>query len=448
MTTPNDPTMSHSSLDAVIAAYMLGVEAGNVPNRQELLDTYPEHADALHAFFADLDRMDRIGSPLRVAGGPDETGDVESNGHTTLPPVRYFGDYELLEEIARGGMGIVYKARQSSLNRLVALKMILRGAFATPKDIACFRAEAESAANLDHPNIVPIYEVGDHEGQQYFSMKFVEGTSLAKHPRGDARLEVVGLIDVIRAVHHAHQRGVLHRDLKPSNVLVDLNGDRMVTDFGLAKRLSDTDRSLTEAGAVLGTPRYMSPEQAAGRKDLTVAADVYSLGVMLYERLTGQTPFVGDNVLTLLRQVRELEPPRPSAIRRGLDRDLETVVLKCLEKEPSRRYVSAESLAEDLDRWLRGEPVHARHVGQTERMWRWCRRNPVITGLVAAVALSMTAGSLTATFFAIQSEARAKSERTRARGLTPTHSTPGSLRQSPRHCWPKMRPTVALGSSL
>ena len=238
--------------------------------------------------------------------------------------------------------------------------MILAGSFASSREIQRFRSEAESAANLDHPHIVPIYEVGEHEGQQYYSMKFVEGISLAKHPRSDPRREVEGLVDVARAVHHAHQRGVLHRDLKPSNVLVDSQGSAVevrVTDFGLAKRLAAGDGSFTETGHVLGTPKYMAPEQAAGRKDLTVEADVYSLGVILYERLTGQTPFAGDNALTLLRQARESEPPRPSSIRPGLDRDLETVVLKCLEKEPARRYASAEALADDLDRWLRGEPI-------------------------------------------------------------------------------------------
>ena len=356
--------MSHDSLDAVIAGYMLAVEAGEVPNRQELLDQHPEHADALRAFFADLDRMDRVASPLRLADGLEATGAAEANGHTALPTVRYFGDYELLEEIARGGMGIVYKARQVSLNRLVALKMILAGSFASSRDVQRFRTEAEAAANLDHPHIVPIYEVGEHEGQQYYSMKFVEGTSLARHPRSDPRREVEGLVDVIRAVHHAHQRGVLHRDLKPSNVLVDSQGTRLVTDFGLAKRLAAGDGSFTETGQVLGTPKYMAPEQAAGRKDLTVAADVYSLGVILYERLTGQTPFTGDNALTLLRQARESEPPRPSSIRPGLDRDLETVVLKCLEKEPGRRYPSAEALADDLDT---GSP------GGRSRPGRWAR---------------------------------------------------------------------------
>ena len=187
MSTPNDPTMSHDSLDAAIAAYMLAVEGGEVPNRQELLDRHPEHADALRAFFADLDRMDRVASPLRLADGLDATSEVESKGQGAPATIRYFGDYELLEEIARGGMGIVYKARQVSLNRLVALKMILAGSFASSRDVQRFRTEAEAAANLDHPHIVPIYEVGEHEGQQYYSMKFVEGTSLAGHVRGQIR---------------------------------------------------------------------------------------------------------------------------------------------------------------------------------------------------------------------------------------------------------------------
>jgi eukaryotic-like serine/threonine-protein kinase len=406
--TPNDHTMSHDSLDAVIAAYMLAVEVGEVPNRQELLDQHPEQAAALRAFFADLDRMDRVSAPLRLADDLEATGAADANGYTAVPTVRYFGDYELLEEIARGGMGIVYKARQVSLNRIVALKMILAGSFASSRDVQRFRSEAESAANLDHPHIVPIYEVGEHEGHQYYSMKFVEGTSLAKHPRTNPRGEVEGMMPVIRAVHHAHQRGVLHRDLKPSNVLVDSSGARLVTDFGLAKRLTDVDRSFTETGQVLGTPRYMAPEQAAGRKDLTVAADVYSLGVILYERLAGQTPFTGENALTLLRQARESQPPRPSTIQAGLDRDLETVVLKCLEKEPSRRYPSAEPLADDLGRWLRGEPIQARPVGQLERAWRWCERNPTLAGLTATLAASLLVGTILTAWFGLRATMNAR----------------------------------------
>src|SRR5208283_2638305 len=227
---------------------------------------------------------------------------------------------------------------------------------------------------------------------------------------------------------YAHQRGVLHRDLKPSNVLVDSQGTRLVTDFGLAKRLADTDRSLTEPGQVLGTPKYMAPEQAAGRKDLTVAADVYSLGVILYERLTGQTPFAGENVVTILRQARESEPPRPSSIRPGLDRDLETVALKCLEKEPSRRYASAEALSDDLSRWLRGEPITARPVGQAERFWRWCKRNPGVSGLAAAVAASLLIGIIASSFFAVQASRRALAEtRERTGAVTAEKNMEGLL---------------------
>jgi hypothetical protein len=310
-------------------------------------------------------------------------------------------------------MGIVYKARQVSLNRLVALKMILAGSFASNRDIQRFRTEAESAANLDHPHIVPIYEVGEHEGQQYYSMKFVEGTSLAGHPRGEVRAEVEGLVDVARAVHHAHQRGVLHRDLKPSNVLVDFQGTRLVTDFGLAKRMASGDGSITETGQVLGTPKYMAPEQAAGRKDLTVAADVYSLGVILYERFTGQTPFVGDNVLTLLRQARETMPPRLSTIRPGLDRDLETIVLKCLEKEPSRRFPSAEAMSDDLERWLKGEPIAARPVGRMEKSWLWVRRNPSLATACGLAAVGLVVIALVSSIAAFQAQRRAKAEKDR-----------------------------------
>jgi eukaryotic-like serine/threonine-protein kinase len=409
MTTPLDLTPAIDSLDALIAAYVQAVEAGQVPNRQELLDRHPDLADALRAFFTDFDRMDRVASPLRLAGKLDETGAVDGTGQTGLPTVRYFGDYELLEEIARGGMGVVYKARQVSLNRIVALKMILAGTFASPREVQRFRAEAEAAANLDHPHIVPIFEVGEHDGQQYYSMKFVEGDALAKHPHSEPRREVASLISVIRAVHHAHQHGVLHRDVKPSNVLVDSQGTWYVTDFGLAKRLAGAEHSLTESGQVLGTPRYMAPEQAAGRKDLTVAADVYSLGVILYERLTGRTPFIGDNVLTLLRQVRETEPRRPSSIRPGLDRDLETIVLKCLDKDPPRRYPSAEALADDLDRWRTGKPITARPTGAAGRVWKWARRNPVVAALSVSVGLLLGATVVVSVLAALRLAAAARS---------------------------------------
>ena len=268
MTRPNEATESFNPLDRVIAEYLQAVEAGEVPNRVELLDRHPDLAESLRAFFADLDRIDLHAAPLRLTDAVMSLDVVSGPG--TLATIRYFGDYELLEEVARGGMGVVYKARQVSLNRYVALKMILKGMLATPIDVARFRAEAESAAALDHPHIVPIHEVGEHEGQQYFAMKYVEGTTLSGAPRGSARAEVSRLLDVARAVHFAHQRGILHRDLKPSNVLIDSAGVAFVTDFGLAKRVG-AETSLTETGQTIGTPRYMAPEQAASRKDLTVA---------------------------------------------------------------------------------------------------------------------------------------------------------------------------------
>jgi WD40 repeat protein len=417
MADSNDPeARAGDPLDAVIAEYVQQVEAGQVPDREALLAQHPDLAERLRAFFADCDRLDRQAAELRLSADPNRTTDMPGPAGE-LPRVRYFGDYELLEGIARGGMGVVYKARQVSLNRLVALKMILKGELATPRDVARFRAEAEAAAHLDHPHIVPIYEVGEHDGQQYYAMRYIEGTSLARRPRADARTEAGLLAAVARAVYHAHQHGILHRDLKPSNILVDAAGTPLVTDFGLAKRV-DAEHSLTESGALVGTPRYMAPEQAAGRKDLTVAADVYSLGVVLYERLTGQTPFTGETPLEVLRQVREAEPPRPSSLTPGLNRDLETICLKCLEKDPAKRYASAEAMAADLERWLRGEPIQARPVGQAERLWRWCRRNPALaaaSGLVAAALLAVTALSVSFAVHQHQAAERIREEQTRTK---------------------------------
>src|SRR6266851_1632167 len=225
-------------LDAVIADYVQQIESGAVPDREALLAGHPDLAEPLRAFFADYDRLDRQAADLRLSADPNRTtdqaapGGADATGLAELPRVRYFGDYELLEVIARGGMGVVYKARQVSLNRLVALKMILKGELATPRDVIRFRAEAEAAANLDHPHIVPIYEVGEHDGQQYYAMRYIEGVSLSRSPRSDARSEARLVVAVAGAVHHAHRRGVLHRDLKPSNILVDPAGTPLVADFG------------------------------------------------------------------------------------------------------------------------------------------------------------------------------------------------------------------------
>ena len=302
----------------------------------------------------DLGRTDAVGDTVRV---------------------RYFGEYELVEEIARGGMGVVYQAKQSSLSRTVALKMILSGQLASPGDVERFHAEAEAAANLDHPHIVPIYEVGQHEGQHYFTMKFMDGGSLADRlarqqwPVGSRERDhwAAETIDTVaHAVHHAHQRRILHRDLKPANILFDAQNQPFVSDFGLAKRVAE-DSHLTQSGLIVGTPAYMAPEQAAAR-ELTTAADIYSLGAILYELVAGRPPLRGDTPMETLLLVMNQAPAAPRSLHPRLDLDLQTICLKCLEKEPARRYDSAAALADDLDRWLAGEPINARAVGNAERV--------------------------------------------------------------------------------
>jgi hypothetical protein len=402
----DEPSISsprEQRLDEVIAAYVQAAEAGSPPDRQELLGRHLDLAAELAAFFADQDQFDRLAAPLRAMRPPPLRGAAEAGPGAQFVPggrVGYFGDYELLEEIGRGGMGVVYKARQRSLNRLVALKMIGIARSASPSDVRRFHGEAEAAANLDHPNIVAIHEVGEYQGQPYYSMKLVEGGSLADDkaadPRDRQRRAAELLAEVARAVHYAHQRGILHRDLKPANILLERRPDgdaptAYVADFGLAKWL-EHDARLTHTGTIIGTPPYMAPEQAAGRRDLTAAVDVYSLGAILYERLTGRPPFQGSTPLETLRQVVEQEPLRPRVLEPGVDRDLETVCLKCLEKEPGRRYGSALELAEDLERWLRGEPIRARRAGRVERTWRWCRRHrwtPRLTIALLAVIVAL-----------------------------------------------------------
>jgi eukaryotic-like serine/threonine-protein kinase len=293
-------------------------------------------------------------------------------------PAHFFGDYELIEEIARGGMGVVYRARHVSLNRVVALKMMLSGGFASSDDVARFHVEAEAAANLDHPHIVPIYEVGEHQGLHFFTMKLVEGGSLAdlaprlrNDPRGAARLMIL----VSTAVHHAHQRGILHRDLKPANILIGPEREPYVTDFGLAK-MTKMDSGLTHAGQVMGTPAYMSPEQAAGQiQALTTRSDVYSLGSILYHLLAGRPPFQAASVFDTLKRVIESEPEPLRPVNPGVDRELQAIVSKCLAKPPEQRYESAAEFADDLGHWLEGEPILARQSTTWEVGRAFLRKN-------------------------------------------------------------------------
>ncbi|MCZ6853442.1 MAG: serine/threonine protein kinase, partial [Gammaproteobacteria bacterium] len=334
--------------------------------------------------------------------------------------VKYFGDYELLDEIARGGMGVVYKARQVRLNRTVALKMILAGQFAGEADVQRFQTEAEAAAQLDHPGIVPIFEVGEHEGHHFFSMGLVEGDSLAARiadgplpPKEAAEL----MRKIAEAIQYAHDRGVVHRDLKPANILLDNDGQPRVTDFGLAKKVKG-DSSLTATGQILGTPSYMPPEQAAGRIDqVKESADIYALGGVLYAMLTGRPPFQADNPVDTLMQVLERQPVSPRQLNTSVPRDLETICLKCLQKVRQQRYASAQDLADDLQRYLKGEPIKARAVSAPARAWRWCKRKPMAATVLGLLLLIAVTGPMTAVNQAMLAN-RARHEAMRANAAT------------------------------
>lgn len=344
-------------------------------------------AAALPHAAADLDSADTPAFPMGTNGRPPAA-------------IHYFGDYELIHEIARGGMGVVYRARQVSLNRIVAVKVLLFGKLAGDDFVKRFRAEAEAVASLQHPTIVAIHEVGEHQGQQYFSMEYLDGQSLAERARDNPVPPMVAadhLKTIAEAIHYAHQRGILHRDLKPSNVLIDARGNPRVTDFGLAKRLTGSRpgtpaSELTVTGQVLGTPSYMSPEQARAQGPLTVASDVYSLGALLYFMLTGRPPFAADSLEATLRLVLETEPISPRHLCNALPRDLETICLKCLNKEPGKRYATAQALADELGRYLHDEPICARPAGPLEVLWRWCRRKPALAVSLAGLAAALLAG--------------------------------------------------------
>src|SRR6266568_1627400 len=303
------------------------------------------------------------------------------------------GDYELLEEIGRGAQGVVFRARQKSLNRIVALKVISLGQWASKAHLKRFRREAEAAASLDHPSIVPIYEVGERDGSCYFSMKFVEGGQLDEVSRRtpvSIRQAVELIAKVARTVHYAHDHGILHRDIKPGNILLDAKGEPLLTDFGLA-RLVEAESTITRTREALGTPSYMAPEQAAGEyTKLSNASDVYGLGAVLYQLLTDHPPFAGGTTYETIKLLLDTEPRQPRLLNPKIDRDLNIICLKCLEKDPQRRYPSALAFAEDLEHWLKHEPIQARHTGVVGRGKKWLQRNPTVAAVIALSLALMT----------------------------------------------------------
>jgi hypothetical protein len=359
----------------------------------------------------DPDRATPGGPALRDSAAPPPTGPQltpSPEGGTPARPA--VPGYEVLGVLGQGGMGVVYQARHIALHRVVALKMILRGDHEGPEQRQRFRTEAEAVARLQHPNVVQIHEVGEHDGLPFFSLEFCPGGNLERKlggtplpPREAARLVQA----LARAMQAAHERGIVHRDLKPANVLLAADGAPKVTDFGLAKKLDDVGQ--TQPGTIVGTPSYMAPEQAGGRtQEVGPAADVYALGAILYECLTGRPPFKGATGLDTVLQVLSDDPVPPRQLQPTVPRDLETVCLKCLHKEPVRRYGTARELAEELARFEAGRPVRARPVGRLGRGWRWCRRNPAVAGLLAAVAAALLGGTAAATLFALRADANAR----------------------------------------
>lgn len=378
---------------------LLAIQGDNAARCGELLDQHPqlrEWIDCLRSLdsFAPRDVAPAIAPTMLGHASPNVV-----RSETSPPASGQFGKYELLGEIGRGGMGVVYKARQRDLNRIVALKMILASEWASAEEIARFQAEARAAARLRHRNVVGIYEVGVELGRHFFAMDFVEGESLAAviarqplPPEQAARW----MVSIAQAVDHLHAHGLIHRDLKPSNILIDSEGEPMVTDFGLAK-MFDADGGATRTGAILGTPSYMSPEQASGRNALVgVRSDVYSLGAVLYEMLSGRPPFREQNPLDTLVQVLEGEPTLLRNIVNTVPRPLELICLKCLEKDPSRRYANAAELAADLTRYLHGDAVEAQASGPVHVMQRWFRRQP---GLACRLAVLIPALLIVQTYF-------------------------------------------------
>ncbi|MCO6456509.1 MAG: TAXI family TRAP transporter solute-binding subunit [Pirellulaceae bacterium] len=442
-TSTGEREQREAELDRALAEYLGLVDAGQQPEPTRFASGYPAVADELLRLLRTASQVDAMAGPVepeRAAldattddwpggGSPRAKSPPSAVVPTTLPHVprdpsevarlaqaetlapgdstatrtrggseagvsppgqdepfqpRRFGDYELLSLLGQGGMGVVYKALQRSINRVVAVKMIRAGQFATPEDLLRFYNEAKAAGRLGHPSIVTVHQMGQVDGHHYFSMDYIEGTTLAElagSPGMTDQRAALYLLTVADAIQHAHESGILHRDLKPANVLIDKSDRPHVTDFGLAK-LMDQDTGLTASGTALGTPGYMAPEQAAGRHDeMGPASDVYSMGAVLYAVLTGQPPFYGRTVMETIMRVIHDDPPAPRSLRSGISADLETICLKCLKKEPSERYPTAAALSDDLRRFLAGEPIAARPAGRFRRGVEWVARIPLVAAL-------------------------------------------------------------------
>ena len=386
--------------ELVLREFRLRRETGQRPTVEEYQLRFPEHTDAVR-------KVNDEGSSRRVRPSGSSRKRHDS---TILKTGDLFGDYVIVEQVGRGGMGVVFRAVHKVLDREVALKMILAGQLAGEEDIARFRSEAQAAAKMDHPHIVPVYDVGEINGQHFFSMAFIAGETLQRQlhqgPLPPDKAANITL-KLAKALAYAHAKGVIHRDIKPANVIVDANGEPRITDFGLAKRTSSDDL-LTATNAILGTPSYMSPEQASGHvADVTEYADVYSLGATLYCLLTGKPPFQADTAWETIRQLQERSPISPRDLNRAIPKDLDTICLKCIEKDPANRY-TAEALADDLGRFIHSEPITARPTSRLTRTARWCRRNWLVASLITTACLSLIAGVVMSTQFAVLAERRAR----------------------------------------
>jgi WD40 repeat protein len=387
------------ALAAILAEYFTRIDRNEAISRETLLAEHSEHAAELQSYFADVDLFERL---------TQDSNGVNSVACPTAP--RNFGNYDLQREIGRGGMGIIYEAKERPTGRHVALKMLLHGLFLSSAEAARFRNEACTAAVLRHPNIVPIYHVGEQDGHLFYTMPLIEGINLAQRLAAgplESREAVQMLLPVVEAVAFAHARGVIHRDLKPANVLLDESGNPHVTDFGLARRLGEDTLSITATGDLLGTPNYMAPEQVNADQDVIgPATDIYAMGAILYALVVGQAPFHSESVSETLQKICSAEPVAPRRLNRRVPRDLETICLKCLEKSPTNRYRSAEELADDLRRFLAAKTLRARPVSRIERGRRWFVRNPVVGTLAVGIALALVVGSCFSTYFGLQARER------------------------------------------